>query len=113
MILEFTQMRFSHWQCSVALLKVDADDKKGYAKAYMQQKLYTILFTSGVGKHFRLLGHFGESRRRTRPEKTRFLLLLCAEDKMIKCNKHSEKKWNGLNPVIPKAEEHFEKDACF
>ena len=32
---------------------------------------------------------------------------------MIKCSKHSEKKWNGLNPVIPKAEGHFEKDACF
>ena len=28
---------------------------------------------------------------------------------MIKCSKHSEKKWNGLNPVIPKAEGHFEK----
>ena len=30
---------------------------------------------------------------------------------MIKCSKHSEKKWNGLNPAIPKAEGHFEKDA--
>ena len=28
---------------------------------------------------------------------------------VIKCSKHSEKKWNGLNPVIPKAEGHFEK----
>ena len=27
---------------------------------------------AGVGKRFRLLGHFGESRRRTRPEKTKF-----------------------------------------
>ena len=32
---------------------------------------------------------------------------------IIKCSKHSEKKWNGLNPVIPKAEGHFEKDGCF
>ena len=31
-----------------------------------------FLSRSGVGKRFRLLGHFGESRRRTRPEKTRF-----------------------------------------
>ena len=29
-------------------------------------------FTTGVGKCFRLLGHFVESRRHTRPEKTRF-----------------------------------------
>ena len=88
------------------------EEKKTF-KGYVNK---TISIEQGVGKRFRLLGHFGESRRRTRPEKARFLLpFLCAEDKMImiKCSKPFEKKWNGLNPVIPKAEGHFEKDACF